>query len=47
MALPILINIIALFILAPKFTSLLKDYNARYLGKGKVDKDFKVFYDSE
>ena len=46
-ALPILINIIALFILAPKFTSLLKDYNARYLGKGKVDKDFKVFYDSE
>ena len=46
-ALPILINIIALFILTPKFTSLLKDYNARYLGKGEVDKDFKVFYDSE
>lgn len=46
-ALPIFINILALFILAPKFAALLKDYNARYLGKGEVDKDFKVFYDSE
>lgn len=46
-ALPIFINIIALLILTPKFTALLKDYNARYLGKGKVDENFKVFYDAE
>lgn len=46
-ALPIFINILSLFILAPKFAALLKDYNARYLGKGKVDESFKVFYDQE
>ena len=46
-ALPIFINIVALLILAPKFTALLKDYNARFLGKGKVDENFKVFYDAE
>ena len=44
-ALPIFINILALFILAPKFTALLKDYNARYLNKGLVDENFRVFYD--
>lgn len=44
-ALPIFINILALFILTPKFTALLKDYNARYLNKGLVDKNFRVFYD--
>ncbi|MDD6042585.1 MAG: amino acid carrier protein [Eubacteriaceae bacterium] len=44
-ALPIFINILALFILTPKFTALIKDYNARYLGKGKVDENFKVFYE--
>lgn len=46
-ALPIFINVVALLILAPKFTALLKDYNARYLGKGEVEEDFKVFYDAE
>lgn len=44
-ALPIFINILALFILAPKFAALIKDYNARYLGKGEASKDFKVFYE--
>lgn len=46
-ALPIFANVIALFILTPKFTELLKDYKARYLGVGKVDPDFKVFYDDK
>ena len=45
--LPIFINLLALVILAPKFNALLKDYRARYLGKGKVDENFKVFYDEE
>lgn len=44
-ALPIFINILALFILAPKFTALIKDYNARYLGKGEVDESVKPFYE--
>lgn len=46
-ALPIFANVIALFILTPKFTELLKDYKARYLGVGKVDPNFKVFYDDK
>lgn len=46
-ALPIFANIIALFILLPKFTDLLKDYKARHLGVGKVDPKFKVFYEDE
>ena len=46
-ALPIFINILSLFILAPKFAALIRDYNARYLGKGKVDENFKVFYDEK
>lgn len=44
-ALPIFINVFSLFILAPKFAELVKDYNARHLGEGKVDKDFRVFYE--
>jgi len=46
-ALPIFANIIALLILTPKFVSLLRDYKARYLGQGKVDNNFKVFYEKE
>lgn len=46
-ALPIFANIIALFILAPKFIELLNDYKARYLGLGKVNKKFKVFYEDK
>ncbi|WP_432667457.1 amino acid carrier protein [Wukongibacter baidiensis] len=44
-ALPIFANILALLILSPKFLTLLKDYKARYMGIGKVDPNFKVFYD--
>lgn len=46
-ALPIFANVVALAILSPKFIELLKDYKARYLGIGKVDPNFKVFYESE
>ncbi len=46
-ALPIFANILALLILAPKFISLLKDFNARHLGIGTVDPNFKVFYDDK
>ncbi|MBQ0059952.1 MAG: sodium:alanine symporter family protein [Lachnospiraceae bacterium] len=43
--LPIFINLAALVILTPKFLALTKDYKARFLGQGKVDPDFKIFYD--
>lgn len=46
-ALPIFANTIVLFILTPKFLELLKDYKARYLGIGKVDADFNVFYEDK
>ncbi|NLY46580.1 MAG: sodium:alanine symporter family protein [Tissierella sp.] len=44
-AFPIFANIIALVILFPRFKALLKDYKARYLGQGKVDPEFQVFYE--
>jgi AGCS family alanine or glycine:cation symporter len=46
-ALPIFANILALWILAPKFIQLLKDYKARHMGIGKVDPGFKVFYSDQ
>lgn len=44
---PTFINVAVILILAPKFLELLKDYKARYLGKGKVDPDFCVFYEDK
>lgn len=44
-AFPIFANIIALFILWPRFKSILKDYKARILKDGKVDSKFQVFYE--
>ena len=44
-ALPIFANVVALVILAPKFIELLKDYKARYMGIGKVDPNFRIFYE--
>lgn len=44
-ALPIFANIVALFILAPRFVELLNDYKARYMGIGKVNPDYKIFYE--
>lgn len=46
-ALPVFWNVIGLAIMSPKFAALLKDYKARYLGVGKVDTDFKIFYETE
>ena len=46
-ALPVFWNVIGLVILSPKFMELLKDYRARYLGIGKVNPDFKLFYETE
>ena len=42
---PTFANLIAIFILFPKFLELLKDYKARHLGIGEVDPDFVVFYE--
>lgn len=46
-ALPIFANVLALWILAPKFIGLLRDYKARYMGIGKVDPNISVFYEPE
>ncbi len=44
-ALPIFANILTLLILSPKFMKIVKDYKARYLNKGIVDNEFKVFFE--
>lgn len=44
---PTFINVAVVLALMPKFLSLLKDYKARYLGKGKVDPEFAVFYEDK
>ena len=36
-----------LFILSGTFFKLLKDYKARYMGIGKVDKDMALFYEDK
>jgi len=42
---PVFFNIIALVLLSGKYKALLDDYKARYLGIGKVEEGFKVFYE--
>ncbi|WP_206460770.1 alanine/glycine:cation symporter family protein [Anaerovorax sp. IOR16] len=44
---PTFVNVITLFLLGEKFIELLKDYKARYLGIGKVDPNFKLFYEEK
>lgn len=44
-AIPTFVNIFAVLFLSSKFFELLKDYKARYLGIGKVDNEFKLFYE--
>ena len=46
-ALPIFANLLSLVLLSGTFIKLLKDYKARYLGIGKVDPNFKVFYEQD
>ncbi|MEH0019400.1 MAG: amino acid carrier protein [Desulfobacter sp.] len=45
-ALPIFANLLALLLLSPKFFELLGDYKARFMDRGKVDENFRVFYES-
>lgn len=44
---PTFANVIAILILSPTFFKLVKDYKARYLGIGKVDPNFKLFYEDK
>ena len=43
----IFVNVATLFILSGTFFKLLKDYKARYMGIGKVDKDMALFYEDK
>ncbi len=42
---PTFINVFLLLVIGKKFLELLDDYKARYLGIGKVDPNFKLFYE--
>lgn len=44
-AFPIFANIIALFILWPRFKNIMDDYKARYYLQGRIDPEFQVFYE--
>lgn len=44
---PTFVNVIVLFFIGGKFIELMKDYCARYLGEGKVDPSFQLFYEDE
>ncbi len=44
---PTFINVAVIIVLSKQFIKLLNDYKARYLGIGKVDPDFKVFYEDK
>lgn len=44
---PVFTNLLGLFMLREKFFALLKDYKARYMGIGKVDPNFYVFYEDD
>lgn len=44
---PTLINIVVIVILTPQFMKLYKDYQARYLGIGKVDPNMHLFYEEK
>ena len=44
---PTFVNVATLFLLSGTFIKLLKDYKARYMGIGEVDKDFALFYEDK
>lgn len=44
-AIPTFINVAVILILSKQYFVLLKDYKARYMGKGTVDKKTKLFYE--
>lgn len=43
-AFPILVNMISLIAMFPTFLKLVADYKARYLNKGKIDPEMKIFF---
>lgn len=44
---PTFVNVAVVLALSPIFFKLLKDYKARYMGIGKVDPEFKIFYEDK
>ena len=44
---PTFINVIVVLLLSGTYFRLLKDYKARYMNKGTVDKDFAIFYEDK
>lgn len=46
-AIPTFVNVIVILFLSPTYFKLLKDYKARYLGIGKVDPSFSLFYEDK
>lgn len=46
-ALPTYVNLLSIFLLSGTFFKLMKDYKARYMGIGKIDPEFKYFYETE
>ncbi|MGG5461429.1 alanine/glycine:cation symporter family protein [Clostridium sp. B9] len=44
---PTFVNVAVILILSKQYFVLLKDYKARYLGKGTVDKSVKIFYEEK
>ncbi|MBF8984376.1 sodium:alanine symporter family protein [Lutibacter sp. B2] len=46
-AIPTFANVFTILLLGSTFFKLIKDYKARYLGIGKVDENFKVFYEDK
>ena len=47
LAIPVFVNLLGLLIMRNKFFDIFKDYKARYMGKGKVDPDFALFYEEK
>lgn len=46
-AIPTFVNVAVVLILSGQYFKLLKDYKARYLGDGKVDKNMCLFYEDK
>lgn len=44
-AIPTFVNVFVILLLSNKYFLLLKDYKARYMGKGEVDDSVKLFYE--
>lgn len=44
-AIPTFINVAVILILSSQYFKLLKDYKARYLSIGKMEKDARLFYE--